>query len=99
VAWIGTYSDFFARLTAFATIFVLPLGATVSAVMVADVSAALAVALPFLVGAVAVLSALLVWSLSERSGSWSDEDAEYKEPQRLSSSEEEDASVEPRSRN
>lgn len=99
VAWIGTYSDFFARLTAFATIFVLPLGATVSAVMVADVSAVLAVALPFLVGAVAVLSALLVWSLSERSSAWSDEDANYREPQRLSSSEERDTRVEPRSGN
>lgn len=99
VAWIGTYSDFFARLTAFATICVLPLGATVSAVVVADVSAALAVALPFLVGTVAVLSALLVWSFSKRSSAWSDEDAKYGELQRMLSSEGPDARVEPRSGN
>lgn len=99
VAWIGTYSDFFARLTAFATIFVLPLGATVSAVLVADVSAVLAVALPFLVGTVAVPSALLVWSFSKRSSAWSDEDAKYGELQRMLSSEGPDARVEPRSGN
>jgi hypothetical protein len=66
VAWIGIYSDIFARGTTLATVFLLPFGTTVCAVMIADVSVVVAVILSLLVGCVSGLSARRVWNLSER---------------------------------
>ena len=64
VAWIGIYSDIFARVITLATILLLPLGTTVCAVIIADVPAVVAVILPLLVGCVSGLSARQVWNLS-----------------------------------
>ena len=64
VAWIGIYSDIFARVITLATILLLPLGTTVCAVIIADVPAVVAVILSLLVGCVSLLSARQVWNLS-----------------------------------